>query len=178
MNKNKVYFTADLHFNHAKIIQYCSRPFNSIIDMNNTFINNWNRKVTNNDEIVINGDFAFCNGDRANELLRQLNGKKFLIIGNHDHFLKYKTFDKSLFEWIKDYYMLKTQYKGEKIKIVLSHYPFYRWDCKHHGSIHLYGHVHNTQLGLNELLGKAYNVGVDVNNYEPISLDEILGKLS
>jgi len=144
--------------------------------MDEKLIENWNKKVKSKDETYILGDFVFGNGQRANEIFQKLNGKKYLIKGNHDHFLKDNSFDRSLIGWIKDYYMLKIN----GLKIVLFHYPVQTWDCKHHGSIHLYGHIHSN-IGdhpMDYIIPNSYNVGVDVNNFEPISLEEVLIKLN
>ena len=167
------YYTSDLHLCHTNIIKYENRPFSSADEMNNYIIYKWNNKVKPKDEVYILGDFAFCDGITANALLKQLNGKKYLITGNHDSFLQDKNFDRSLFEWIRDYAKIKDN--GEKL--ILFHYPIAVWDCQHHGSIHLYGHVHSNTAEHHPLLFKldnAYNVGVDVQDYEPKTLDEIL----
>ena len=50
------------------------------------------------------------------------------------------------------------------------------WNAKFHGSIHLHGHTHGhmyTEPGVNRL-----EVGVDVNDYYPVSFDEIMEKLN
>jgi calcineurin-like phosphoesterase family protein len=144
--------------------------------MNDSMIKAWNKKVKSDDQVYILGDFSFATPILTNAILHNLNGRKYMILGNHDSWAK----DKSLhshFEFIKDYFVLKTQYNQEKVKLILSHFPFYVWDSKHYGSIHLYGHVHNARPELNQFLGKAYNVGVDVNNYEPVSLNEIMSKI-
>lgn len=169
-----IFFTADTHFCHKNIIKYEDRPFNSIEEMNEIMIKKWNAKVRPTDTIYILGDFIFSDGVTATQLVKRLNGKKYLIKGNHDLFLKDNKFDRSLLGWIKDYYLLK----NNNIKYVLFHYPIQVWDCKHYGSIHLYGHVHSNHHPLLVQLGKAYNVGVDVNNYTPISLEEVLRKLN
>ena len=56
-------------------------------------------------------------------------------------------------------------------KVILSHYPFASWDCKHYGSIHLHGHVHGRPM---EGLGRAYDVGVDVRNFMTVTLEELV----
>ena len=76
------YYTSDLHFGHNNIIKYENRPFNSVDEMDEYLIYKWNNKVKKGDEVYIIGDFGFCKGERANELLDRLNGRKYLIKGN------------------------------------------------------------------------------------------------
>jgi len=172
-----IFFTADTHFCHSNIINLCGRPFAELEQMNNALVKNWNSCIKNDDEIYILGDFIFKgNGTDANNILRRLNGIKYLIKGNHDKFLEDETFDKSNFEWIKDYFVL--DYK--KIKIILFHYPIFEWQGYFGDAIHLYGHVHNCGNKIEEqkrfkLLGKrAIIVGVDVNDFKPISIEKII----
>ena len=171
-----LYFTADTHFYHANIINICKRPFADVEQMNVALIQNWNSCVNYDDEIYILGDFMFKDGIKANNLLQRLNGKKYLIKGNHDRFIEEETFIKSNFEWIKDYYVLNYQ----RTKIVLFHYPIVEWDGYFKDTIHLHGHVHNCMRSADQqkrvsVLGKkAVNVGVDVNNFKPISIEKII----
>ncbi|OTA15751.1 3',5'-cyclic adenosine monophosphate phosphodiesterase CpdA [Xenorhabdus vietnamensis] len=174
-----IYFTSDTHFCHSNVINLCERPFKSVHHMNNTLIHNWNAYVTKRDEIYILGDFLYRGtGQDANQILHRLNGKKFLIRGNHDKFLNDPEFDTSMFEWVKDYYEMDYQ----KQKIVMFHYPILEWQGYFRDSIHLYGHVHNAskdpeQLKRLSVLGsRAINVGVDVNNFFPVSINDILRK--
>jgi len=172
-----IYFTADNHFCHFSIIKHCNRPFNDIRTMNNKMIHNWNNVVNKNDEIYILGDFMYRGSAReANEILSRLNGKKYLIKGNHEKYLEEQYFNYKAYEWVKDYYVLN----AEGLKIILFHYPILQWDGSHHGSIYLYGHIHNGYKKYPEfgqkikLLGpRAINVGVDVNNFYPVSIYEI-----
>lgn len=161
-----IYFTADTHFYHENIIKYCDRPFHTIEEMNYVMVDNWNKTVKQSDDVYILGDLAFARPEQVNDLLKSLNGRKYLIKGNHDSFLKESKFDKSLFQWIKDYYVLRNDNK----KYVLFHYPIHEWDGAYHGSIHLYGHIHNTYT---PDLKNAYNVGVDMCKFRPISIEEI-----
>lgn len=168
------FYTSDLHFGHNNILRFENRPFKSVEEMDETIIANWNRKVAKGDEVYILGDFAFADGTRANELAERLNGRKFLVKGNHDHyFLSDKRFNKDNFIWIKDYASIKD---GEQA-LILFHYPIAVWDRQHHGSLHLFGHIHSNASTMHPLtlkLDNAYNVGVDVWNYEPVTLEEIL----
>ena len=170
----KIFFTSDTHFCHNNILKYESRPFKDINDMNKQMIDNWNNVVSNEDQVYILGDFCFGNKDETIRILKQLKGQKFLVKGNHDHILKDKDV-RDCFAWVKDYYVLK----NNNMKFVLFHYPIQVWDCKHHGSVHLYGHIHSN-LGNHSMeydIKNSYNVGVDVNSFRPIELNEILKKI-
>ena len=167
------YFIADLHLYHENIIRFCERPFANVEEMNAALIRNWNQVVTQKDEVYILGDFIVRgSGEQANEVLHQLNGKKYLIKGNHEHYLKAPDFDTSLFESINDY----AEISYNKRKFVLFHYPILEWSGYYRESIHLYGHVHNSKVSyFNELLGpRAVNVGADLIDFKPISIDEII----
>jgi len=175
-----IYFTADQHFGHANVIKHCNRPFSSVEEMDVALIRNWNSVVKPDDEIFILGDFTMRYAADANKYLSQLNGRKYFIKGNHDKFLKGESFKpfEYHFEWVKDYHV----HFINKRRFVLFHFPIAEWDQYFRDSIHLYGHVHNSEVS-NERLkfldnDFAFNVGVDVNNYFPVSFDEILNKVN
>ena len=176
-----IYFTADTHFCHKNIIESCERPFNDVDEMNRHLIGNWNSYVKDRDEIYILGDFLYRGTGRdANSILSRLKGRKYLIKGNHEEYLTDPEFESEGFEWVKDYYVLKF----DKIKFVLFHYPMLSWEGSCHGSIHLYGHEHNSGIRHPEfgeklrLLGpRAINVGVDVNDFYPVSIKTIMEKV-
>ena len=168
------YYIADMHFYHDKILEYAKRPFKNLNEMHEVLIANWNRRVKARDNVYVLGDFAFCRGKRANELLDRLNGKKHLIVGNHDEFLKDKEFDKGKFVWIKDHAVIKD---GEH-EVVLFHFPIAVWQRRHYGSLHLYGHVHGDPRKAVFPLpqGNCANVSADYINFEPVTLKEALFK--
>lgn len=166
------YYTADLHLFHTNMIKYENRPFRNATEMNEAIIKAWNEKVKPQDEVYILGDFGFCTGEEANACLTRMNGRKYLIKGNHDKFLNDTNFNRSLFGWIRDYFVV---YDGND-KVVLCHYPIAVWDCEHHGALHFYGHVHSNTDNRHPALAylkNAYNVGVDMIGYAPLSLQEI-----
>ena len=142
------YYISDLHFYHANMnTQMDQRGFTPFEEMNEYMIEQWNQKVRKNDEVVILGDFSIAKGEKTNELLQRLKGKKYLIVGNHDRFLNDKTFDRNLFKWIEPYMELN----DNKRKVILSHYPVfcyngqYRLNDQGEPKVYmLYGHVHNT----------------------------------
>ena len=175
-----IYFTSDTHFCHSNIIQRNKRPFADLDEMHRVLIRNWNTYVSPHDEIYILGDFIHKgDGQEANEILLKLAGRKYLICGNHDKYLNDEAFDPSHFEWVKDCFVLSYN----KRKFVLFHYPILEWQGYFSDAIHLYGHVHSSHKDPSQakrlsILGKrAFNVGVDVNNFFPVSIEDILKKI-
>ena len=49
----KIFVTSDLHLSHAAVLKYNNRPWKNVLEMNDALIENWNRKVTNNDDVYI-----------------------------------------------------------------------------------------------------------------------------
>jgi calcineurin-like phosphoesterase family protein len=172
-----IYITSDLHFTHGNVIKKCNRPFADVGEMDAALIRNWNAVVSKADEVYILGDFLYKgNGSQANDILRKLRGKKYLVRGNHEKYLEDPAFDKSAFEWIKDYYVLN--YKDARI--VLFHYPILEWEHFHRKSAHCFGHVHHNishipdgSLKFQYMDRRAFNVCVDCNDYYPINAEFI-----
>lgn len=167
------YYTSDLHLGHANIIKHSHRPFVSVEEMDRTLIDNYNSRVTDNDDVYILGDISFRSVN-IEDYLKQLHGKKHLIIGNHDkEILKNRSLQKYFVE-IRD---LKT-ITDDGAKIVLCHYPLVEWDGYYHGALHFYGHIHNNMSNpTNQYITSipnAYNVGVDILGFTPRTKQEIL----
>lgn len=143
------YYIADLHFYHAAMNERMDRRgFADVEEMNEYMINKWNQKVRKNDEVVIIGDLSWGNAEETSLLTRRLNGKLYLIQGNHDQFVSKTTMDMRRFEWVKPYEELY----DNKRKVILCHYPIicyngqYRLDEEGNPRTYmLYGHVHDTQ---------------------------------
>lgn len=191
------YYIADLHFFHAAMNDKMDhRGFESVEQMNEYMIQRWNGKVRRNDDVVILGDFSWGNAEETNTLLKRLNGRLYLIQGNHDRFLKNKAMDLSRFVWIKHYKELA----DNRRKVILCHYPIicyngqYRLDEKGNPKVYmLYGHVHDTkdqqlldrfqditrQTITVDVQGNEKNIPCNMINcfckysdYEPLTLDE------
>lgn len=77
------FFIADWHYGHGNIISYDDRSFASLEEMNAELVRRWNGKVENDDLVYVLGDMFWKPGE-AVAVLRQLNGEKFLVKGNHD----------------------------------------------------------------------------------------------
>lgn len=164
-----IFFTSDLHIHHTNIIKYCQRPFNSVEEMDNTIINNWNLVVAQDDSVWVLGDFTMSN-DKIfiNRTLSRLNGNKYLVTGNHD-----SSACKSSVSW-KEVHEL-THISVERETLVLCHYSMRVWYKSHHGAWHLYGHSHGSLPEENNL---SFDVGVDAWNYTPVSFKQIAKKMA
>ncbi len=175
-----LFFTSDLHFGHEKIIKACRRPFSSVEEMNGKLVENWNATVGAHDEVYILGDFALrLEMPQIHEILEQLNGRKHLIFGNHDHEIaRHRYFFRDVFVSMRDLYLMRLPSYDKRL--ILCHYPMMFW-CGDYDPkfVHLYGHIHNNahDIAWASHLRNAYNVGVDVNGYRPVSIDEILEKI-
>lgn len=94
-----VYFTSDLHLGHRAIISMQNRPFDLLEEMDRVILSNFNAVIHRNDTVYILGDICHhMKVDAANEIISGLNGKKYLLIGNHD-----KKYDPALFCEMRDF---------------------------------------------------------------------------
>lgn len=168
-----IYFTADTHFGHGNVIQYERRPFQTVTEMDEALIQNWNCKVSPEDDIYILGDFTLKGPQQANALLERLQGRKYLIRGNHDGYVDRTSFCKELFLWVRDYYELPYRRRW----FILCHYPLLSWNRMRRGAFQLHGHQHNhphhnksnRKMGIAQL-----DVGVDAQAMAPVSIEELL----
>lgn len=181
------YYIADTHFGHDNVIKYDfengGRRFDSIEEHDNFIVENWNKVVTPQDNVYVIGDFSWFYARKTEEIIKKLNGAKFLVKGNHDRWSK-DSACRDLFHGIYDYKMIH----DEKKAIVMSHYPILFYQNQHRNSIHLYGHVHNTReetifqetckniSKTTDIPMNCYNVGcmIDYMDYTPRTLEEIL----
>ena len=170
----KTWFTADLHLGHANIIKYCNRPFASIHEMDAELVTRWNDLVGDKDDIYILGDIAFSRPLVVIPLIRQLKGRKHLVIGNHDRKnLDHQEF-RDLFVEYKDIHTVKIQDPSLKTnvqRIVLCHYAMRTWNHSHHGCWQLFGHSHGNLPDDPNLM--SFDVGVDCWDYRPIDYEKV-----
>ena len=166
-------YTGDLHFGHRNCINFDHRPFKDIGDMDTTLIKLWNSRVDKDDDVWIVGDFCYRAGYQPNWYLRQLKGRKHLIIGNHDGVLFN---DKSAYRYFETIDTMKMITDKDK-EIVLCHYPLADWNKKFHGSWHIYAHIHNNTTDAYQYMcqqERALNAGCMINNYTPASFNELI----
>ncbi len=172
------YYISDLHLGHSNIISLCERPFQSIEDMDEAFINAWNLKVRKKaDTVYIVGDLVWEKAD-ALKYVERLNGRKVLIIGNHDKKWLAKQDYTKYFEQIVPY----LEIKSNNVDITLCHYPMLEWNgSRKLGSkklgYHIYGHIHNRYSYIYRtlfMMPHALNAGVDINGFEPVTFSELI----
>ena len=117
------YYIADTHFGHDNIRRLSNRPFDSVEEMDRTIIDNWNKKVKPNDNVYILGDFIY-KGKDCMYYLKQLNGRKHLVIGNHDTKTVNKIKGTNCF--VEMGHIIEVNDNGKRI--VLCHYPLVEWN--------------------------------------------------
>lgn len=170
-----IFYIADTHFGHENSIRFCNRPFADVNEMNRTLIKNWNAKVTPDDDVYVLGDFAYRRATSVRDIVRQLNGRKHLIIGNHDvSWMKNK-------EAVAEFHEVTPllEIKDEERLVTLCHYPMMAWrNSKRSFSWLIHGHIHNNVQDeywpLLTTMDRALNAGVDINNFMPVTFDELI----
>lgn len=161
-----VFFIADTHFSEDNIRRYENRPFSNITEMNGFMLEQWNRAVKNDDLIYVLGDFGADNHESS--ILKQLNGTKYLIKGNHD--IQSNAFYRIAgFEEVYDYPIILNDFW------ILSHEPLYVNENMPYANI--FGHVHNSPV-FKTYSKQHYCVSVERINYSPISFSEIIDRIN
>lgn len=163
-----IWFTADLHHGHDKIISICNRP-TTIAEHDNWLIKEvFNKYITNKDTVYILGDVSMQNKISAEKFIDRLNGKRFLILGNHDRNIEHSTRFSQIIQ-IKDF--TYSQF-GLNIHIVLCHYCLLTYNRQIHGSWELFGHSHCRSIEGQPKL--SFDVGIDrIGLWRPYNLYEI-----
>lgn len=164
-----VWFTADTHFGHSRIIEYCKRPFKDHEEMDEAILERFNSRIKRGDLLYHLGDIAWSSYN-LEDFFGRLNTKAVhLVYGNHDKqppnvYSKYV-------QWQGDYKRITVG----SVPIVLFHYPIRSWNHKGRGGFQLYGHCHGS---LEPGLGRSMDVGVDTHDFYPYHWDEIYDVLS
>jgi calcineurin-like phosphoesterase family protein len=149
--------------------------------MNVKLVENWNNVVKNDDDVIIAGDFIHSgNIGNVTHIINSLNGNKWLVYGNHCYQNKFERpiirelFNDRCFDAI-DFKVEDKEMENGYTMFHITHYPCEAWT---RGAIHLHGHVHSRPQnnGDEVLLFKPmrYDIGVDNNNYFPVSYEQIV----
>ena len=152
---SKLWVIADLHFGHKNIISYCDRPWETAEEMNEALVRNWNSVVDKNDTVFVCGDVAL-NKNICKQYIPRLNGKKILVMGNHDQGSTQFYRDCGFAEVSKWPIVVQGFY-------ILSHAPL---QCmKNVPYFNFYGHVHDDPMYVDTPNSKC--ISVERINYTP-----------
>lgn len=184
---DKIFFVSDTHYGHSNIIGFCKRPFENVEEMDKKLIENWNNKVPKDGIVLHLGDFAWGGFNFWEKIREQLNGDIILIKGNHD--IKNLTPQAvGLFKHVTQ--QMRIEIEGRRIW--LNHFPLLCYSGTYRDfnglEYNLFGHIHlsnykerNTgrdcERCFNNLFPTQYDVGVDFNNFTPISWHEVDSKI-
>lgn len=178
-----IWFTSDQHFGHGRIIEYAKRPFDTVEQMDCDMVQKWNERVKEEDVVYHLGDFTLAGYNGFKYYLDKLNGTVMFIPGGHDH------------RWMATYkkngtdkkYTVLSELMAVRVRnvdVVLCHYPLLSWDKSTHGSLMLHGHSHGavgcigrSQEGTGAPSGYRVDIGVDCNNFYPVSITDILNRI-
>lgn len=181
------FVTSDTHFGHARISELAHRPFTTVDQMDAALTQRWNDTVGPDDVVLHLGDLAL--GTIADTLptTARLNGRRYLVPGNHDR-VSPATQSNRAIERFRPLYeeagwtILPEIVYGERDghRLLASHYP-YRGDSQaveRHGSHRpvdeglplIHGHTHHRDHGAD---GSQFHVGVDAFDYAPIPMSLI-----
>ena len=175
-----IYLTSDLHFSHNKPFIYKPRGFNSVLEMNNAIIKNWNNTIRHDDDVYILGDIMLNDDKEGIKCLSQLNGRLHIITGNHD------TDNRNLLyancHNVIEATKCARNFKYEKYHFYLSHYPTltsnYDTDKPLKARlINLCGHLHTKDKFIDMNKGLIYHVELDAHNNRPVAIDEIISDI-
>lgn len=176
---NNVWFTSDHHFGHLNILTYQpdERPFSSVEEMNEAMILRWNEVVKPQDTVYHVGDFCFGRANIA--IAGRLNGRKNLIMGNHDHYP------------IEEYAQYFNKIRGVHYwkMCVLTHIPVHPENLGSRAFLNVHGHLHSKRIlthidpdgvafpDWTEPDPNYFNVSVEQNNLYPFHADQILERM-
>lgn len=159
------FFIADTHFGGENIRRYENRPFESAEEMDERIIENWNRVVTEEDTVYVLGDFSDYNDEEKDKaILARLNGRKMLVMGNHDRHRTPREWRDLGFVECSQWPIL---YEGFYL---LSHEPLYINANMPYANF--YGHVH-ANPSYKDASRQSVCVSVERTQYTPVEFKEL-----
>jgi calcineurin-like phosphoesterase family protein len=194
MSKKQIFFTSDWHIGHENSIKFDNRPFKDLDDMHRQLIKNFNNTVPVDGLTYFLGDIATHGSELTKSIIEQLNGKKVLILGNHDKG------SQACYNMGFDVVLNNAMIMIQKEHVTMSHCPLrglYRedtsgmrgasegelWHGEHrhpdfsipnYGQFHLQGHIHSPNGGKSQkILKRQFDVGLPANKYRPVHINEI-----
>jgi calcineurin-like phosphoesterase family protein len=173
---SNTFFIGDTHFGHKGIITFEAtrpyRPFDTIEEHNEELVRRWNSVVRKQDLVWHLGDFCFGSVNIA--IAGRLNGRKKLVMGNHDTYptAEYLKYFEKLYGAI-----------GVGEDFLLTHIPvdagqFERWKYNIHGHLHTNRIMRYDDIMQIQVENECYiNVSAEQINLTPISIEEIRARL-
>ena len=160
-----IWVISDTHWGHGNIIEYCNRPYRNYLQMDWDMVERWNSIVKPQDKVYHLGDvYMQCSKGYIENILRNLNGKKRLILGNHDN--GKDQILQRYFQKIDVWRMLP------EFGLLLTHVPVHE-STLDRGSkgklLNVHGHIHDKPSP-----SKDHRcVCVEQINYIPISIEDL-----
>ena len=175
-----IYYISDLHLGDQRIFNLSKRPLSSLDGYENCLIEKWNQKVNEDDDVYILGDLANGDAKKVRNFFSKTKGRKHLILGNHDE------------DYLAEYSLTKSFVSINRLdyiiddgrKVCICHYPLLDWFSGNEIIYHVFGHIHNKNAANSGYMYKqikdyysdkpAFNASVDVINFEPVTLNELI----
>lgn len=164
----KILFISDIHYNHPGILRHNSstRPFQNTLEMNKWLVDNVWSMIKENDIVFDLGDtFWNMKAQDIEDILRNVKGTMYKIVGNHDSYGLYhgdQAILKKYYAGIFDLLDIKVIHEGIEYMCSLSHYPLVSWNHKPYGCFNLHGHCHGNIDNYNENSADLrIDVGID-----------------
>ena len=164
MKEPKIFLIGDTHFMHRNIIKYCNRPFKDVEDMNEQLIKNWNSVVGKNDTVYVVGDFALCGKQKIIEIGQRLNGRKRLVLGNHDQ-ASIATYREAGFEFVYNHSIILDDF------YIVSHIPMVGISANAPFA-NFFAHVHDDPT-YKDCSCRSFCISAERINYTPIWFEDI-----
>lgn len=174
VKNRKTWLIADTHFGHANILSYEGRPWTDITEHDEGIIARWNEVVEPGDTVWHLGDVALRSPGAAykalvNAIIPRLNGRKRLVMGNHDR-------GRSATWWINAGFREAIKYPRAVLVdgIMLSHVPM-----PDLGMPNIHGHLHS---GASDHRGGLWDaathqcVSVEQIDFRPVRWDEVVAR--
>ena len=177
--KKKIFLASDHHFRHRKIVEEFGRTHFTTIDQHDQHIlERHNSTVGENDICIFLGDVFLKTGNVEDyKFLENFNGKKYLVLGNHDSPARVKEFQK-YFSKIMAYHTLGKM-DNRKADIILSHLPVHPCNFDDRFKANIHGHLHDEVVcDKNGNEDERYvSVCMEHIDYTPVEFEEIYQNL-
>lgn len=172
-----IWLISDTHFNHANILGFTDKNgrrfrgalFEDVHHMNETMVERWNARIKPQDKVYHLGDVFFGPRPEADRLLARLNGKKRLILGNHD--VVYGTKGNPLQHHFQKIYLWRV---FREFNMVLTHIPIMRENFRSNVEYNVHGHIHqNAPVDTVHI-----NVCVEQTDYAPVHIEDVIKRFA